>query len=38
MITVYDKTMDVRLRFEGLKIKSAVDADFSYIYTISDPI
>ena len=36
MIKIYDKSMNLRLRFEGLKIRECADVHQSYMYTISD--
>ena len=38
MIKVYDKEMNLRLRFEGLQIRYCEDVHQSYLYTISDQI
>ena len=36
MIKVYDKEMNLRLRFEGLNIRYCEDVHQGYLYTISD--
>ena len=38
MIKIYDKQMNLRLRFEGLQIRFCEDVHQSYMYTISDQI
>lgn len=36
MIKIYDKSMNLRLKFEGLKIRHCEDVHQDYLYTISD--
>ena len=38
MIKIYDKSMKLRLSFEGLNIRQCEDVDQSYMYTVSDAI